>query len=36
MKLMVLQVMGGLALDVVNRVRHRGNFAALKPEKYVE
>ena len=27
---------GGLALDVVNRVRHRGNLPALKPEKYVD
>ena len=27
---------GGLALDVVNRVRHRGNLPPLKPEKYVD
>lgn len=27
---------GGLALDVVNRVRHRGNLPALKSEKYVD
>ena len=27
---------GGLALDVVNRVRHRGNLPALKPEKYTD
>ena len=27
---------GGLALDVVNRVRHRGNLPALKPEKYAD
>ncbi len=25
---------GGLALEVVNKVRHRGNLPALKPEKY--
>ena len=27
---------GGLALDVVNRVRHRGNLPPLKPEKYAD
>jgi hypothetical protein len=27
---------GGLALEVVNKVRHRGNLPALKPEKYAD
>lgn len=27
---------GGLAVDVVNRVRHRGNLPALKSEKYTD
>lgn len=27
---------GGLALEVVNKIRHRGNLPALKPEKYAD
>ena len=27
---------GGLAVDVVNRVRHRGNLPPLKAEKYAD
>ncbi|MDR1221467.1 MAG: RagB/SusD family nutrient uptake outer membrane protein [Tannerella sp.] len=27
---------GGLAIDVVNKVRHRGNLPPLKPEKYAD